>query len=67
MTDPARGLTFAKQIAYTRSAPYPLGCNMAFYIGPDGRILDIDKSVKAATAGEDMVAKLTALGVKKRM
>jgi len=38
-----------------------------FYIGPDGRILDIDKSVKAATSGEDMVAKLTTLGVKKRM
>lgn len=38
-----------------------------FYIGPDGRILEIDTSVKAATAGEDMVAKLTALGVKKRL
>jgi len=38
-----------------------------FYIGPDGRILEIDTSVKAATAGEDMVARLTALGVKKRM
>jgi len=38
-----------------------------FYIGPDGRILDIDKAVKTATSGEDMVAKLTALGVKKRM
>ena len=37
-----------------------------FYIGPDGKILDIDKAVKTATSGEDMVAKLTALGVKKR-
>ncbi len=37
-----------------------------FYIGPDGRILDIDKQVKPATAGADMVARLTALGVKKR-
>lgn len=37
-----------------------------FYIGPDGKILDIDKQVKAASAGEDMVARLTALGVKKR-
>lgn len=37
-----------------------------FYIGPDGRILDIDKQVKPATAGEDMVAKLAALGVNKR-
>lgn len=37
-----------------------------FYIGPDGRILDIDTQVKPATAGEDMAAKLTALGVRKR-
>jgi peroxiredoxin Q/BCP len=37
-----------------------------FYIGPDGKILDIDKQVKAATAGEDMIARLAALGVKKR-
>ena len=38
-----------------------------FYVGPDGKLLEIDKAVKAATSGEDMVAKLTALGVKKRM
>lgn len=37
-----------------------------FYIGPDGKIIDIDKQVKAATAGEDVVGKLAALGVKKR-
>lgn len=37
-----------------------------FYIGPDGRILDVDKQVKPATAGEDMVARLAALGVKQR-
>ena len=42
-----------------------------FYIGPDGRILDIDKGprgtgVSARTAGEDTVKKLEALGVKKK-
>ena len=37
-----------------------------FYIGPDGRILDIDKKVSAKSAGEDMVAKLAALGIKKK-
>lgn len=37
-----------------------------FYIGPDGKILDIDKKVSVKTAGEDMVAKLSALGVKKK-
>lgn len=37
-----------------------------FYIGPDGKILDIDKKVSVRTSGEDMVKKLEALGVKKR-
>jgi thioredoxin-dependent peroxiredoxin len=35
-----------------------------FYIGPDGKILYIDKQVKPGTSGEDMVAKLKELGVK---
>ena len=37
-----------------------------FYIGPDGKILDVDRSVKPGTAGEDMATKLESLGVKKR-
>ena len=37
-----------------------------FYIDRDGRIAAIDKSVKAATAGEDMVAKLAELKVAMR-
>ena len=32
-----------------------------FYIGADGRILDIDKQVNAASHGRDVVAKLTDL------
>jgi peroxiredoxin Q/BCP len=32
-----------------------------FYIDKDGRIAAVDKAVKAATAGEDMVAKLAEL------
>jgi thioredoxin-dependent peroxiredoxin len=34
-----------------------------FYIGPDGKILDIDTKVKPASSGEDAVAKLKALNV----
>ena len=34
-----------------------------FYIGKDGRIVHIDKAVKAGTAGEDVVAKLAELGI----
>lgn len=37
-----------------------------FYIGPDGKILFIDKAVKAADAGAGIVTKLTELGVKKK-
>ncbi len=37
-----------------------------FYIGPDGKILFIDKAVKPQTAGEAVVAKLEELGVKKK-
>jgi peroxiredoxin Q/BCP len=36
-----------------------------FYIGKDGRILAIDKSVRPATSAEDMAAKLRELGVGK--
>jgi peroxiredoxin Q/BCP len=32
-----------------------------FYIGADGRILDIDKKVSASSHGADVVAKLTDL------
>ena len=37
-----------------------------FYIGPDGRILDIDQKVSPSTAGEDVVKRLEALKIKKR-
>jgi peroxiredoxin Q/BCP len=34
-----------------------------FYLGPDGKILYIDKEVKPPTAGADVAARLKALGV----
>ncbi len=34
-----------------------------FYIDPDGKILDIDKEVRPATSGDDIVARLTTLKV----
>ena len=37
-----------------------------FYIGPDGKILDVNREVRPGTAGEDMAAKLAELGVKKK-
>lgn len=37
-----------------------------FYVGKDGRVVDIDKSVKAATHGQAVVRRLTELGVLRR-
>ena len=52
--------------AYGVLSTFGVASRWTFYIGPDGKILDIDKQVKASTSGDDMVAKLTALGVKKK-
>ena len=49
-------------VSATRAVPQ----RWTFYIGPDGKILFIDKKVQAQTAGEGIVAKLTELGVKKK-
>ena len=37
-----------------------------YIIGPDGKILRIDKEVNASTAGADLVSHLSDLGVAKR-
>jgi len=37
-----------------------------FFIGPDGKILSIDKAVKTDTHGADVAGKLGELGVKKK-
>jgi len=37
-----------------------------FYISPEGKILDIDKSVKTESHGADVAGKLGQLGVKKK-
>jgi peroxiredoxin Q/BCP len=37
-----------------------------FYIGPDGKILEIDRKVSVKTAGDDVARKLGELGVKKK-
>lgn len=37
-----------------------------FYIGPDGKILEVDRKVSAKTAGHDVAVKLETLGVAKK-
>ncbi len=49
--------------AYGVLAPSGYASRWTFYIGADGRILDIDKKVSAAFHGRDVVAKLTNLRV----
>jgi peroxiredoxin Q/BCP len=42
-----------------------LASRWTFYIGPDGRILDIDKQVRAASHGMDIAKRLEELGVQR--
>jgi peroxiredoxin Q/BCP len=62
LSDPAR----TTAAAYGVLGPIGLARRWTFYIGPDGRILAIDKSVSTATAGEDLTAKLQAFGIPPR-
>jgi thioredoxin-dependent peroxiredoxin len=52
--------------AYGVLGPTGLARRWTFYIAPDGKILYIDKEVKPATSGPDMVARLGALNIAKR-
>ena len=63
MADPTRAT--AKQYGVLRDMGDfgSLANRWTFYIGPDGRILFIDKEVRPATSGPDIVAKLKELNV----
>jgi peroxiredoxin Q/BCP len=52
--------------AYGVLMPAGYANRWTFYIGPDGKLLDIDKTVKPQTAGPDLAAKLDTLKVAKR-
>ena len=41
----------------------PFAARWTYYIGPDGKILFIEKQVRPASAGEDIVAKLKDLKI----
>ena len=70
LSDPGRTVARAYGVLRAPSAAQPDAPTFAqrwtFYIGPDGKILHIDKSVKPATSGPDMVAKLAELGIAKK-
>jgi peroxiredoxin Q/BCP len=52
--------------AYGVLSPRGTARRWTFYIGPDGKILYIEKAVSTATAGEDLAKKLAELGVKRK-
>jgi peroxiredoxin Q/BCP len=48
---------------YSRFKLGELAARWTFYIGADGKILDIDKKVNPGSSGEDIVAHLKALKI----
>jgi peroxiredoxin Q/BCP len=67
LSDPDKKTAFAYGVITPDRPPdRQFASRWTFYIGPDGKILDIDKKVSVKTAGEDVVKKLEALGVKKK-
>jgi peroxiredoxin Q/BCP len=46
--------------------PNNLARRWTFYIGKNGKILEVDKTVKPVTAGKDVAATLERLGVAKK-
>jgi thioredoxin-dependent peroxiredoxin len=62
LSDPAK--TVAE--AYGVLSPRGVANRWTFYIGPDGRIEYIDKSVNVDTAGQDLADRLAALHVKQK-
>jgi hypothetical protein len=42
MDVPDQDTTFVKKVNYVPDAKYPLGCNMAFYVGPDNFMVEME-------------------------
>jgi peroxiredoxin Q/BCP len=72
LSDPDKKVAFAYGVIPPDRPPdRQFASRWTFYIGPDGKILAIDKGatgrgINPATAGQDLITKLTELGVKKK-
>ncbi|QDV67394.1 Putative peroxiredoxin bcp [Rosistilla carotiformis] len=62
LSDPDK--TFAKALGCL--SPRGVSSRWTYYIGKDGKILHIDKSVKTETHGADIAAQLETLGIAKK-
>ena len=63
LSDPGKSVAKAYGVV-TPEREYPH--RWTYYVGPDGKILYVDKEVKTKSAGADIAARLEALGVKKK-
>jgi peroxiredoxin Q/BCP len=67
LSDPEKKTAFAYGVIPPDRPPdRQFASRWTFYIGADGKIIDVDRKVSARTAGEDTVRKLQELGIKKR-
>ena len=49
MHDPSRSVVFAKQAVYEPGGSYPLGTNLAFYIGPQNFMVEMETMAPVVT------------------
>ena len=64
LSDPTREVAKAYGVVQDDTS---YAARWTFYIGVDGKILYIDKAVSPSNAGEEMVRRLAALGVARRL
>jgi peroxiredoxin Q/BCP len=63
LSDPERRAAMAYGVAKDDKSA---ATRWTFYIGSDGKVLDVDRQVTPSTHGRDVAAKLAELGIKKR-
>ena len=67
LADPDKKTAMAYGVIRTDVPPErQLASRWNFFIGPDGKIVEIQKKVSVKTAGEDLARTLDTLGVKKK-
>lgn len=67
LADPDKKTAMAYGVIRTDVPPErQLAARWNFFIGPDGKIVEIQKKVSVKTAGEDLAKTLDTLGVKKK-
>ena len=63
LSDPEKDVAIAYGVVTDeRSVPF----RWTYIIGPDGKVLHVDREVNPSTAGADLVTHLTELGIAKR-